>query len=201
MTEVYRSTTVHAMTEPSPQHADAMLWPDEQRGPWLINVNWGEVGGRWECVHFEIRSYRTPGEEWAKALPDRREGTGAAVLTATTWRQIPIGRVIEELRRRRIDENTRWLRSVKRRGAVPEWMVKSGEEALAMWSAPLPKEGAGLEQVAAVYRAAWREGRPPTQAVARHFQLSSSAAAKRVARARAAGLLPATSQGRSGAGS
>jgi hypothetical protein len=53
-----------------------------------------------------------------------------------------------------------------------------------------------LAEVAAIYMAAWRARGNPTKAVAESLSLSRSAAAKRVARARQAGLLPATTKGR-----
>lgn len=53
-----------------------------------------------------------------------------------------------------------------------------------------------LRRVATVYGAAAEAGQPPTLAVARRFRVSKSAAANLVARARGAGLLPATSRGR-----
>jgi hypothetical protein len=60
------------------------------------------------------------------------------------------------------------------------------------------RETGRLAEVAAVYRQAWKRGRPPTEAVADHFTISQSAAAKRVSRARQAGYLPPTTRGRSG---
>lgn len=55
------------------------------------------------------------------------------------------------------------------------------------------------EEVTRVYREAWRAEDNPTQAVAAHFTLTASAAAKRVMRARQAGLPPATRKGKGGA--
>ena len=50
-----------------------------------------------------------------------------------------------------------------------------------------------LAEVAEIYA---RSTKHPTSAVAHHFGISQSAAAKRVARCRAAGLLPPTIRGR-----
>jgi hypothetical protein len=47
----------------------------------------------------------------------------------------------------------------------------------------------GDRQVAAIYRSAWGDGRPVTKAVADHFKVSTSTAAKRIMAARRAGLL------------
>jgi transposase len=46
-----------------------------------------------------------------------------------------------------------------------------------------------LRAIAAVYLKAFGEGRPVTDAVAKHFHVSKSTAGKRIMRARAAGLL------------
>ncbi len=56
-----------------------------------------------------------------------------------------------------------------------------------------------LSGVARVYGAAWEAGDHPTIAVAVCYQTSRSMAAKLVAMARGAGLLPATRQGKGGA--
>ncbi len=46
-----------------------------------------------------------------------------------------------------------------------------------------------LEDVARVYRSAFEEGRPPTQAVADHFEITHASAARWVREARKAGIL------------
>ena len=52
-----------------------------------------------------------------------------------------------------------------------------------------------LSTAAEVYQRARSEGRPPTKAVAEHYGISHGGASNLVSRARAAGLLPPTSQG------
>lgn len=52
--------------------------------------------------------------------------------------------------------------------------------------------------VAEVYRMALTEGHPPTQAIAEKYQTAHSTASKWVRKARDAGILGATSKGRSG---
>jgi hypothetical protein len=52
-----------------------------------------------------------------------------------------------------------------------------------------------LRTVAGVYQESWTRGGKPVQAVAEALNITSTAAAKLVARARAAGLLPPTSPG------
>ena len=53
-----------------------------------------------------------------------------------------------------------------------------------------------LRHVAAVYDKAWRRGDNPTRAVAEDLTITRSAAAKQVARARAAGYLPPAQRGK-----
>jgi len=65
---------------------------------------------------------------------------------------------------------------------------------------PMNGSGDSLAEIARAYRAAWQSGAAPTVAVAERFSLSRSAAAKRVARARSAGLLPPTTRGRARGG-
>jgi hypothetical protein len=57
-----------------------------------------------------------------------------------------------------------------------------------------------LEEVAEVYAQAYAEHRPPRQAVAAYFAISPAAAASRIARARQAGLLGLSGQGRAASG-
>lgn len=52
-----------------------------------------------------------------------------------------------------------------------------------------------LDEVVRVYRAAFNDHRPPTKAVAEHFNVSRGTASAWVAQARASGLLPPTSPG------
>ena len=53
-----------------------------------------------------------------------------------------------------------------------------------------------FEEVARVYRGAFARNRTPTRDVARHFDVTESAAAKWVTRCREMGLLPTTTRGK-----
>ena len=59
-------------------------------------------------------------------------------------------------------------------------------------------QGLRIADVADIYAKAWTAGAKPTRAVAQALSISQSAAAKRVARARAAGLIPPTMRGKGG---
>jgi hypothetical protein len=52
-----------------------------------------------------------------------------------------------------------------------------------------------LRTAADIYRAALRDGRKPTKAVAEHFGITPGGASNLISRARTAGLLPPTSAG------
>ncbi len=186
-----------ASSEPlSSLFSDSLLWHDAGSAPWLITVTWGSVNGRVEAVGVEMRSARGSDSdaleaELAKWLPpasrfdDNPTGRQPVPITATTWRRVPVGRLVDDLRKR----------AAKDREAL-EPIVGAG--ALTAWRRPRrPAAPATLEDVAAVYREVWQRGdRKPTVAVARRFSISHSTAAKRVQRAREAGLLPQTSRGR-----
>jgi hypothetical protein len=184
------------MADEAQQPARKLLWPDRRRGPWLIEGTWGVVAGRWECVGLSARSVRRATETWAEHLPLEASTAEGAPLTAELWRSVPVGKVVAEMRRRQVAENAANLRAAKRLPHAPAWALDEMQNALDMWSSPVLRDGTAPERTASVYLAAWREGRNPTRAVAEHFTISDSAAAKRVARARAAGLLPKTKPGK-----
>jgi hypothetical protein len=79
-------------------------------------------------------------------------------------------------------------------GNVTDWTLDRvyAAQAAAMMGEPAPMH----QQVADVWWQAWRAGKPTTDAVRKHFEISYVAAAQRVARARKAGLIPETTRGR-----
>lgn len=171
-----------------------LLWPDGQRGPWLIDIMWAPIGDRDECIGLEIRSYRErKGERaWPPELPTWDQDP--AILTTTTLRELPFATIVADLRRERRAGHvdfTDWL------ATQPEYQSEADQASLRrLRSAGTRRPAAALAEVAQVYRHAWETGRPPTQAVAEHFVISHSAAAKRVSRARQAGYLPLTTRGK-----
>ncbi len=196
-----RRPTVAGMFEP---HADAppdwtaVLWPDSERGPWLIRLLWAPVVGRVECVGVEVRSYRETDEDWPPELP--RWDEDPPPLTTSLLRGVPLHTIVTDIRRQEAAgsrELGQWMSD------QPEFADAAAQDgirrAMAAWDLP---RGAPemLNETARVYSAAWRRGEAPTKAVAARFVISESAAAKRVSRARAAGLLPPTTRGRPAAG-
>lgn len=184
---------------------DSFLWPDEQHGPWIVRVDWATVRGRYECVGLTVRSFQdrywTLGdngamvsEDWPRELPKRHETQ--EVLTASVLRRLALGEALNDLRRNSADSARRLLSAADAPDAdeIDRAIAAIGRHQASQWadsSTAIRTHG----EVAAVYTAAWKAGRPPTKAVAEHFTISQSAAAKRVARARDAGLLPRTQRG------
>ncbi len=172
-------------------------WPDEQAGPYRVKVGWRLLGERWECIELtvriaeegeprplhtvDLRGLRLP-QIVSKAavvlheeLAARREQLRASQrpTSRSEFRKMT-------LERRRADEALR-AAEPRKPGRPP---VSDGE----------------LVQVARVYAKAYIEHRPPRQAVAEAFGLSPSAAAKRIARCREAGLMGPAEPGKAGIG-
>ncbi len=143
---------------------------------------------------MEIRGYRETGEGWPPELPSWDEDP--PILQTSILRDMPLHSIVSDMRREMAEQSegfVAWL------AAQPEFATPEDQEGLrqltASWREP-PGSVSGLAEVARVYDEAWRAGKPPTKAVAEHFVISDSAAAKRVSRARVAGLLPETTRGR-----
>lgn len=173
-----------------PLGRDFAEWQDPDGNVWDVVTEWAEVDGRAECVGLTLRSYHFDGEVGGRRLLRVRPTRKAAIqpVTSTIWRAFNAAGFIEQ-RRRVMAEGTGTMRKHEKFRA-PRRRGLTGAD-----GNPLPPMDA-LEAVARVYTDASNAGRNPTKAVAEAFTLSDSAAAKRVSRARAAGLLPPTTAGR-----
>lgn len=174
------------------------LWPDPERGPWLIELDFAFLEGRPECVGFHIRSVVHDEALEATGIADRLTPTP---LTRLTLRQVPLGRFVTEERQR--------TAASLRGGAGDPANLPAESEVMQEWARRWA-EGSGRKvgrpveygpehwpKVAEVYRDARAVGSErPRMDVAKHFRVSPSAAAKWIARCRAEGLLPPTEQGR-----
>jgi hypothetical protein len=187
-------------------------WPDRESGPWALGFHWAEVKGRAECIGVEI---------FFGVLPNR-SGKGPAFWTlpgrepeaikSSAVREIPLATVIDDVRREVVklyEVASERLDSFHERDGEPRSKAYAEElRSLAAKFEPTAGESGrgrprqyGAEhfiEVARVYAEAWRKNRPPTTAVAKHFNVSPSAAAKQVARARDLGLLGETKKGTPG---
>lgn len=146
---------------------------------WRLGSSWELVGGRLEPVEVTVsaaeRSKRITAEVLRKRLPI------AEMLTAT---------------RQSIEQTA---------AAAGQYAALTGDAVLIdefdQLQSQGPQRGQALTpdelgEVAAVYRRAWLGGEPVTEAVQKAFHLSRSGAAKRIMRARAAGLLDDVGPGR-----
>ncbi len=119
-------------------------------------------------------------------------------ITAALLRKFPVGELMASARRHHKDLE-RWIAE-----SIPEQRTEALERAeawegsMAGRSGPKGYGAAHFAEVAVIYREEAMRGNKPTQAVADHFVVSKSAAAKWVARARTMGLLPAAQKGKAG---
>lgn len=158
-------------------------WPSPRTGPHALVFRWAMTldRNRIECVGLELCTAAYSGLIVAEGLPTIEQGTRVP-LDAELWRKVPVREEIERERSslaRHMDpddpRSEPWRRRRPRGG-----FLRRGD----------------FQKVADVYTDALRRGEPPRLAVAVKFQLSPSAAAKRIARAREHGLLPPTTRGR-----
>ncbi len=163
--------------------ASVFRWPDSD-GPWEITLWWAPVEGRMECVGIDIRSFRQPRKQHLVGSASQLPGTDPQAVSTSLLRSLPLGRILEAKR-------------TDHAGLASEMFR---EEPSRRWHAPKRRRAKyGPEhfaEVARVYREAFTRNRTPTRAVARHFEVSPTAAAKWVVRCRDLGLLPKTTRGR-----
>lgn len=182
------------------RHHDAMktnvssgTWADAEGNAWEWTLEWDVLDGRVECVGFRLRAIpfgRSPGPRPQLAPGQVRP------LTASVLRQFPLGSTVANARGRQ----QKMLKRLRRAAPGHE---KAIDARLAEWerqrSVRPGRKGYGADhysKVAEIYREAAALGNAPTRAVAEHFVVSKSAAAKWVARARGIGLLPPTQRGK-----
>lgn len=175
-----------------------ILWPDERTGPWGIRGNWVMLNGRPECVGLQI---------WRGAAQGIQEpfsyrpipGVGLERITASAVAALPIGTIIARLRANARRHEDAYNEAVKGLDA-PELLTNFfTEEREGRVGAPRRYRLDHFIEVAEVYLAAWQSGDKPTQAVADHFGVTRTAAAKWVARCRDVQLLSSAEHGRGGA--
>jgi len=168
---------------------NASEWKGPDGTHWLIDRTWAEIDGRAEMVRLEIRCVAGPDPDgtWSRL----RSAEAPRPIRSTTLRALPM--------RDFDDDRAAWVEMLSDDGPWGDERPDDRAELSAAFSAdgrgrrlvgedgaPLSAEDA-LEEVARIYRTALGS---PTKRVAEVLHISRSAAAKRVARARAAGLLP-----------
>lgn len=183
-------------------------WTGPDGSEWLVELTWARLDGRAECVGIELRSFiaadgdvRTRVGDGDAAKPVKKGGA-VRPLKAQVLRALTMS-VIAERRSAWVDvlgddgPFGDHPEADRRRAARAMFEKKSGRRLAGADGAPMATDEA-LARVAEVYVRARGRHVDPTLAVSEAFHLSRSAAAKRVGRARGAGLLTRTHQGRPG---
>jgi len=176
-------------------------WPDRGRGPLRIEVHLQPIDGRLECVGLLFGILKTyPTEDDVSAfLPYGKPHA----LKASLLRDLSLPDLIERAIASHISvlddfassDPSGWLAGYE---DTPKWAAEM-VEAIEQRPKKTGRPAHGAEhwvKVVAVYRQAHIERRPPTQAVAKAFEVNKSTAAKYVAEARKRGLLPPTTRGK-----
>jgi hypothetical protein len=155
-----------------------VLWPD-QKGPFEITLDFRPLEGRMECVRFEVRLLW-----WDRPRP----------VTASLVRSIPLAKLIDRERSTFAPQRWEWP-------SDPAWAAADRR----LWVARKRPKGGGRPpkydvnhyvEVVRIYGEAYARNRTSTRAVAAHFRVSETAAAKWVAKARKLGLLLPTTRGK-----
>jgi hypothetical protein len=203
--------------EERPSYRD--VFTDDRGRRWSVTTAWDLFDGRIEPVEVVIRAV-PPGPLTAEALRRLPLGTRfneirqeiASIMRHLAVRHPPWEELTE-------DERSSWLafldagwgrpHSLAEAERAYRWMIpvdltdEDRAAALAVADGLEARKGRTLTSdhlhvVADVYRTAWREGADPRRAVAEHFHLSDSGAAKRIRAARDAGVLGPARPGKAG---
>jgi hypothetical protein len=177
----------------------AGYWPDPRRGPWEIIVHWAEIRGWLEPIGLELRSFN--------AAELRKTGLVSPALPRGTLDPVTTGLLRQIPWRQKFDESLRFLQGqqvlLSMAQAIGTPAQSTQKHAREIAPALLREQARGrgrppdvdYRKVADVYRMG---GSKATEAVAEHFKVSRSTAAKRVQRARALGHLGPALKGKAG---
>jgi transposase len=162
--------TTQRRTPSETEHFEVEQWPDPRKGPWVLDLHFDLVRGRYECVELRIKQKSVEREP----------------ITTSLIRALPVASAIDRAReglaaKRRHKER-------RRRRQEPARQPRTGR--------PREIDEEHLRAVAQVYRDAFRTSRKPTKIVAETFDRSPATAARWVTRARREGFLPPTTQGK-----
>jgi hypothetical protein len=144
-------------------------------GPYDVTLRFAPIEGRMECVGVDVQ-----------VVP----GPRPRLVTAVALHSIPLGRLIEKRRKEAGDV------LVTVGGGQVTWTGQEVTVKVTRHGGRPPKYGPEhWDEVARVYHEGF-QNRTPTRAVARHFKVSDTAAAKWIAKCRKLGLLPETTRGK-----
>jgi hypothetical protein len=192
------------LSEAFPAKGDLFSWHThgslESSDSLAVLIGWDTSGDRAEPVSVTISGGRAAVE----LVP----------ITSDMIRRLPFGSLVKQARSAAVPkEGGEWLRfAISLDGSPPEPEdFSKGDAFLRRVEELRPSLAAGsrrgssldeevLGDVAHVYRQAWRAGMPVTATVAEAFHIAKSTAAKRIMKARAAGLLDDIQPTNKGAG-
>lgn len=158
-------------------------FPNRRTGPYVARLQLGKVGDRLELVELTLTSI-----DQNRIISSRLPGLRLSEFVAEALQDLALDVDPGEL-----------LNASDRDQAFHDKRAKAWAEykLLVVGSATGRRYPAGhLARVADIYTEALRRHEHPTQAVAKVLQISPEAAAKQVARARQARLLPQTTKGK-----
>lgn len=168
-------------------------WPDEHRGPFVIALTLGELGGEFGCLGFEMWAY--PPEH---ASPHLRPWPEPQRLLNATDIRVPLASMVQEQAQDVAKLFGSWLEDED--GGDPtrgEWLARKLAVVQGRPADLPPTERFAL--IADTYVQAMRSGRSTNEAVRERFGVGKAAAAQLINRAREAGMLtPAPRRGVAG---
>ena len=158
-------------------------FPDPSHGPWVVEIDFGLLRGRIECVGFAMRA---------------SGGEPAEPMTTALLRQVPLGKLISRARDDFDDDLFALVKPMLPRGfgQTLNALRDVGLGPLAVehkGPGRKPKQRSHFEEVTKIYLLGQDS---PTKAVSEHFHVSRSTAANWVRTARGYGFIAPTSQGR-----
>src|SRR5680860_316800 len=172
------------------------LWPDRQRGPWRVTLQFAVLDGAIECVGLDL----TPAGD-----PER--------LSSETLRKVAVASLMQEAHRELaevladelVDAEAALAADVLPDSVADDYGVEARDELrLRPAAAHKPKgrtpyDDSHYREVAQMYLRAYSSGAGnPTQQVAEQWPTSRASAARWVARARQLGHLPPAVRGKAG---
>jgi hypothetical protein len=161
-------------------------------GPWWVLIELGDVDGQVEAIRIEIRGYAD------------RDDPEAAPISATGLR-LPFGDLIDRSRREYLGDARGFEERLARRPqdddvaavfAAARRHAAAAESTRGRAGRPRLEDTPELDKTIAAYETAVRAGsRTPNVHAGNAVDATAEAVAKRIARARALGLLPQTQRG------
>lgn len=150
-------------------------------GGGVVVTTWAKLAGRWECISLEVQKSK-------------------GGISTTVLRSIPVATILDEQREDLMARSEKERERIHRRrfDKFMERVVEQNDSGRTGRPRMYGREH--FAEVAAIYSDALDYGAAPTRAVAEHFGVSQSNAAKWVYRAREMHLLPETERGKAKAG-